>query len=297
MSIHILDLAFLDTEQTIGAFLIDHGGTLTLVETGPHSTFDRLRTELARHGHEVSDIDQVLLTHIHLDHAGAAWAFAQAGARIFVHPFGLRHLQDPAKLMHSARRIYQEEMDRLWGDMQAIDVQRLRAVEHEDQLVFGAQEWTAWHTPGHAVHHIAWQLDDVIFTGDVAGIRIGGGIVVPPCPPPDIDIEAWRSSIGLLRQLAPKALYLTHFGRVEEVQEHLDQLEEHLLEWADWMRPHYESGSSIGEVTPKFEKFVKEELLRAGVEGKQLIQYEYANPSWMSVAGLMRYWRKKLEPQ
>ena len=297
MNIYILDLAFLDTDQTIAAFLINHGGKLTLVETGPHSTFKHLRTEMARHGYEPSDINQVLLTHIHLDHAGAAWALAKAGARIYVHPFGLRHLQDPAKLMHSARRIYQEEMDRLWGDMQAIDAQSLQAVDHEERLMFGDQEWTAWHTPGHAIHHIAWQLGDIIFTGDVAGVRIDGGIVVPPCPPPDIDIEAWRRSIRLLRKLAPSALYLTHFGKVEHVQEHLDQLEERLLEWANWMRPHYEKGTSVEEVRPAFEKFVKENLLRAGMEGKQLIQYEYANPSWMSVAGLMRYWRKKLSAQ
>jgi len=294
MNIHILDLQFLDTKHTIASFLIDKGDSLTLVETGPHSTFPHLKQGLNKLGYQPADIDQVLLTHIHLDHAGAAWAFAREGARIYVHPFGLRHLNAPEKLMYSARRIYREEMDRLWGEMHPISEDHLQAVSHEALFDFGEQAWTAWHTPGHAVHHIAWQLGDVIFTGDVAGVRIGDGIVVPPCPPPDIDLDAWLMSIGLLRKLAPSALYLTHFGRIDDVMEHLDQLEKRLVEWADWMRPYYEKGASVEEITPIFQKYVKEELVSKGVSGKQLIQYEYANPSWMSVAGLLRYWRKKL---
>jgi len=243
-------------------------------------------------GYQLEEIRHVLLTHIHLDHAGAAWALAETGATIYVHPFGATHLHDPSKLMNSARRIYQEKMDELWGAMHPIAPAQVRSVEHGEQVITGNLNWKAWHTPGHASHHIAWQLDKVIFTGDVAGVRIDGGIVVPPCPPPDIQIEDWRESIQLLRAQRPREMYLTHFGKVQDIDSHLNQLEKRLLEWAGWMRPYFEKGATVEEVTPVFQEYVKRELKENGIEGEQLLRYEYANPSWMSVAGLLRYWRK-----
>lgn len=293
--IHTIDLHFLDTEHTIASYLVDTGNGLALVESGPHSTFERLREGIAAYGANLSDIQYVLLSHIHLDHAGSAWALAEAGATIYVHPFGIPHLLDPSKLMRSAKRIYQEKMDELWGSMRCIEQDKLRPVEHGEKIKTGKIDWTAWHTPGHAVHHIAWQLDKVIFTGDVAGVRIDGGIVVPPCPPPDINIEDWQESIQLLRAQRPELLYLTHFGAVSEVHEHLDELEERLLNWANWMRPHYLAGDAVESITPAFQRFVKEELENEGIKGKQFQKYEHANPAWMSVAGLLRYWRKKEE--
>ena len=164
MKIHVLDLQFQNTSQTIAAFLVESAETLTLVETGPFSVYAELKAGIEDRGFRAGDIGQVLLTHIHLDHAGAAWAFAADGADIYVHPLGAAHLEDPSRLMSSARRIYREEMDRLWGDMRAIDPARLKIVDHAAGINFGTQRWRAWHTPGHAVHHIAWQLEDVIFT-------------------------------------------------------------------------------------------------------------------------------------
>ena len=292
--IHTLDLKFLGHADTIAAFLIVADGEIALVETGPYSTFEALKTEVERCGFALSDIKKVFLTHIHFDHAGAAWALAALGATIYVHPFGEKHLIEPSKLYNSARQIYGDNMDKLWGKMENIAPERIHATAHGEAISLGKTEIIAWHTEGHAVHHIAWQLGGDLFTGDVAGVRIAGGIVVPPCPPPDIDIEAWLKSIDLIKSLKVKRLHLVHFGQVTQVSKHLNQLEKRLVRWANWLRPHVERGATAAEVTPQYQAFVEKELARFGIVGEQLEQYETANPSWMSVAGLMRYWKKKL---
>ncbi len=294
---YLLDLHFKGLPETIAAFLIETEAGPVLVETGPHSTFPALREGLARYGYAPSDVRAVFLTHIHLDHAGAAWALAEAGADIYVHPLGARHLLQPDRLMESARRIYGEEMDRLWGEMRALPAERLKTVAHGEAISVGAEVFTAWHTPGHAVHHIVWQWGDSAFTGDVAGVKIGQGILAPPCPPPDIQIEDWRASIALLRSLPLKTLYLTHYGPVFDIAAHLDTLEANLLSWAQWMLPHFEKKTPPEEVTPLFQQFVKDELVAAGLDETGIRQYEAANPAWMSVAGLLRYWTKKREKE
>lgn len=291
--IHILDLHFLDHTDTIASFLIETSEGPILIETGPHSTFDQLKKEVSRVGHQIEDIKHVFLTHIHLDHAGAAWAMAELGATIYVHPFGYKHLQNPVKLMESARRIYQDQMDRLWGEMKLIPEDKLIKVEHGEAIQIGDTKVISHHTPGHAVHHIAWQIDEQLFCGDVAGVKIGDGIVVPPCPPPDINVEDWQESIKKIKAIAPKEIYLTHFGKVTDILPHLDALEKRLLAWANWMKPHFEAQNKPEDITPLFQEYVKQELLAAGIDQEGLAQYEGANPSWMSVAGLLRYWRKK----
>lgn len=292
--VHILDLGFMGHKETIAAFLIESSAGPVLVETGPHATFPNLERAINAIGYRTSDIRHVLLTHIHLDHAGAAWAFAKNGATIYVHPFGARHLQDPSKLMESARRIYLDQMDSLWGEMQAIPGDLIKEVEDKAIMEIGQYKFKALHTPGHAVHHIAWQLDDILFSGDVAGVKIGkNGFVVPPCPPPDINIEVWIDSINLLRKLNLSAIYLTHFGKVTNILHHLNDLEERLLDWSEWIKPHYDAAKTVKEIIPEFEKYVRNQLIKHGMEEEGLKKYESANPSWMSVAGLMRYWKKR----
>ena len=293
--IKVLDLKFLGHQDTIAAFLVETNAGPVLLETGPYSTFPQLKSELGKHGYQPEDIQHVLLTHIHLDHAGAAWQFADYGATVHVHPFGYAHLAEPSRLMESARKIYKDEMDRLWGDMKSIPQERLKTAKHGESLEIGEVSFKAWFTPGHASHHIAWQINDELITGDVAGVRINGGIVVPPCPPPDINIEHWQASIQLIRELGVKSLYLTHYGKIENVENHLDALENILMDWANWIKPYWEAGKHPSEVTPLFQAYTAQQLIAAGIEGEGLKQYESANPSWMSVAGLMRYWRKKNE--
>jgi glyoxylase-like metal-dependent hydrolase (beta-lactamase superfamily II) len=290
--IHTLDLDFLGHRDTIAAYLVESEGNLVLIESGPHSTFDALKTAIQKVGFEIEQVKHVLLTHIHFDHAGAAWCLAPH-ATIYVHPFGEKHLIDPTKLYNSAKMIYKDDMDRLWGDMQGIPIEKLHATAHGETVEVGNLTFIAWHTPGHAVHHIAWQLEKDLFVGDVGGVKIDGGIVVPPCPPPDIDIETWCASLNLIRKLNVKTLHLTHFGQVSSVKKHTDSLEKRLIRWANWIKPHYEKGESLQQVTPQYQAFVKKELARFGITGEQYEQYESANPAWMSVAGLMRYWHKK----
>ncbi len=293
MDIHILDLDFLDESQAIASFLIESNEGLILIESGPETTFEHLKTAIAQKGFDWKDIKHVLLTHIHFDHAGVAWKFAQNGAKIYVHPIGLPHLQNPEKLWNSAKMIYGDDMDRLWGNMEPIDQALMVAVDDGDILKIGEIEFKVHYTPGHAVHHNAYQFGGIVFTGDVAGVKIKEGPVVPPCPPPDINIGLWKESIQKLRNLEPEKLYLTHFGIVENPNKHFSELEMILEDWANWMKSFFDAGISPDEITPKFMEYTKNQLITAGVSEEDLIRYEYANPSWMSVAGLLRYWKMK----
>ncbi len=293
--IHILDLKFKGLPHVIAAFLVETSAGPVLVETGPYSTFNKLVSEVNRVGYAIDDIQHVLLSHIHFDHAGASWALAERGAKIFLHPFGQKHMADPSKLVKSATRIYGDEMDKLWGTMKPIPDDKLITCDHEDEVVIGDQIFTAWHTPGHARHHIAWQLDKVLFAGDVGGVKIEDALIVPPCPPPDINLEDWNNSIDLIRKLPVDILYLTHFGPIKDKESHLNQLEHILNDWAQWMKPYAESKTALDGVTPLFEEYVAGQLKEFGLSGQAIDQYEAANPSWMSVSGLMRYWAKKLE--
>jgi glyoxylase-like metal-dependent hydrolase (beta-lactamase superfamily II) len=293
--IKVLDLHFLDKSDTIAAFLAETSAGPILFETGPYSTFSHLKAGLAAQGYQPEDIAHVFITHIHLDHAGAAWAMAEAGATIYLHPFGQAHMHDPSKLVASATRIYGDDMERLWSTMKGIPAAQLKTVDHEDTIKIGDTEITAWHTPGHAVHHIAWQVGSALIAGDVAGVKIGDAPVVPPCPPPDINVEDWQASLNLIRQLPLQAIYLTHYGRIAgaNIPVHLDELEQELLAWAEWMKPHFEAGNDPKSITPEFMAWVQDRLTEKGVSESMLEIYENANPSWMSVAGLLRYWKKR----
>lgn len=292
--IQVLDLQFLNHANVIAAFSVETEEGLILLETGPYSTFEHLSQLLIQKGYQISDVKHVFLTHIHLDHAGAAWAFAQAGAKIYVHPLGQKHLHQPEKLWNSAKMIYQDKMEFLWGAMQGIAAEQLQVVQHGETFSVGEVRIQGWHTPGHAVHHIAWQIEDALICGDVAGVRIGNGIVIPPCPPPDINIEDWQHSLRLIRSLPIKKLYLTHYGVFTDVDTHLSDLEKRLLDYANWILPYFEAQKSPQEITPLFQQYVREALLKNGIrEEEQLLLYENANPSWMSVSGLLRYWQKK----
>ena len=288
----IIDLNFHDIPGVIACFLMDSSDGPILFECGPHSSFEYLTDELARLGLKAHDIRHLFVTHIHLDHAGAAWAFAKNGSRVYVHPVGLPHLADPTRLLTSARQIYQDDMDTLWGDMQSIPVDLLNSVDHKQVLTIGDKTILALHTPGHAKHHIAWQIEDTIISGDVGGVKIGNGPVVPPCPPPDIDIEAWIDSIELLKNSDARSLWLTHFGEVSDVAGHLNDLQKCLLDWSLWINNH-RNGHTMEELVSLFETYINQTL--SGLEnGQQLIeQYSKANPAWMSVYGLVRYWKTK----
>ena len=292
--IHTLDLRFLKSTETIAAYLIETSAGPILFESGPHSVFPVLESELARFGYKVADIKHLFLTHIHFDHAGAAWALAKNGTQVYVHPRGYKHMHDPSRLYASAERIYGDKMAYLWGAMEGIPEDLLHATEHKEVIKIGDTEIQSLHTPGHAVHHIAWRIGDDLIAGDVAGCTIEQGPVVPPCPPPDINIEDWEASIDLILNSGVKALYLTHFGKVTEIEKHLEELRTILWDWANFIKPHFDKGTDPRELTPIFAAYAEQQLRDAGVADDLVAKYDKANPAWMSVAGLMRYWGKRV---
>lgn len=286
----LLDLNFLGLPQTIGSYLIETENHKILIETGPASVLPTFNQHLLHNNLSINQITDVFLTHIHLDHSGGAWAFAREGSQIYVHPKGLRHLVNPDKLVASATLIYGEQMERLWGEIHGIEVHKVKGVEHHESIKLDDLSLKAYHTPGHANHHIAWAMDEILFTGDVAGVKmVKKGPVIPPCPPPDIDIPLWLQSIKTIRTLAPKKIGLTHFGLISDCESHLDELEERLLNWVEWLRPFAEHGETIEKITPLFIEMVMQSYKEKKLTEREIAYYEKANPSFMSVLGIMRY--------
>ena len=289
-----IDLQFF-TDLAIAAFIIPSNEGPILIETGPYSTFPTLKKGIEAAGYSIEEIKHVLLSHIHFDHAGAAWALADHGASIYVHPIGQKHLHAPERLYDSARRIYGDAMEKLWGEMRPIPMEKLIVPQDKESISIGEHHFVAHYTPGHAKHHIAWEFGKIIFAGDVAGCAIDNGPVFPPCPPPDIDIEAWKKSIDLLKGLSPEALYLTHFGKIDTVETHLDQLNLMLDDWAHFIKTGMDEGKDIDQLTTAFTTYTEKQLIDQGLSESDISRYEAANPTFMSVAGLMRYWKKKAE--
>ncbi len=290
--VETLDLNFI-RPRTIASYLVATKAGPVLVETGPESVYENLKKALAERGFEPADLAAVFVSHIHLDHSGAAWRLVAEGAPVvYVHPKGAPHLVDPSRLWESASRIYQDKMEQLWGRPGRIPAEKVVAVEHGSRIEIGGLGFWAIETPGHAGHHHSWFADGVLFSGDVGGVRIGRGPVVPPFPPPEIHLEAWADSILKMRALEAEEIRPTHFGAFADVSEHLDDLEERMYRWAeavlDWMR----QGLSEDELVARFATMEKEELEAYGLGEGEQAEYEIADPAWMSIPGLTRYWRK-----
>ncbi len=288
----VLDLHH-QTEGTVAAFLVRTPEGPVLVETGPEALFGRLRAAVEAEGFALEDIRHVFVTHIHLDHAGAAWRLARHGARVYVHPAGVPHLLDPSRLMASAARIYGADMDRLWGRLEPIDADRIVAMDDGQDAAFGGLRIQALHTPGHATHHITYRLEDGLFTGDVGGIRLGEGPVIPPFPPPDIHLEDWSASLARMRATGARWVCPTHFGIFDDAEDHWDSLEEHLGIISRWVREGMAGGASEDELIPPFQAFMADLLAKRGLPARLVEDYETADPAFMSVQGLLRYWRKQ----
>lgn len=291
--IHVIDLDFQQTKESIAAFIIETSVGPVLFETGPFSTFNTLKREIENVGFNISDIKHVFISHIHFDHAGAAWKFAELGAYIYVHPLGLPHLHNPEKLWGSAVRIYGSAMEKLWGNMEPISNNQLIPLSHLSKTVIGNTSIQALHTPGHAVHHLIFAINDIVIGGDVAGVRIGKGPVVPPCPPPDIHIEDWCASIDLIKQLEPKELYLTHFGLVNEnIDDHLNSLKETLIYYAEWVLEEMGKEKETTKIIDSFQAMTDKKWEELNMSDVEVLRYNLANPAFMSVSGLIRYWTK-----
>jgi glyoxylase-like metal-dependent hydrolase (beta-lactamase superfamily II) len=291
--IHILDTRHLGRAGIIASTALETDEGLVLFDTGPESTFENLATELRKIRFAAEDVRHVFLSHIHFDHAGAAWRFAELGATIYVHPRGAPHLIDPAKLIASATRLYGDDMERLWGRLAPVPEERVRVLQDNDIVRVAPFEVRAIATPGHAGHHHVYHWDDNVFGGDVAGVRLGGGPPTPPFVPPELDIESWLESIAKIRALDPAKLFLPHFGLVKgPVPVHLDALDERVRRWSIWFRDRLRAGSDEQQMTPAFAAYIAEELRAAGATEDETLDYECADPSFMAVSAALRYWRK-----
>src|SRR3954470_19307102 len=233
--VHVLDTQHLGHRGIIASTAVETDDGLILFDTGPESTFETLTAQFPERGFSVRDVRHVFVSHIHFDHAGAAWRFAELGATIYVHPRGAPHLIDPTRLVGSATRIFGDQMERLWGRIAAVSADRVRVVEDATIVQVAPFQIRATETTGHATHHHVYSWDDVLFGGDVAGVRLGTGPVIPPFVPPELHVESWLSSIDKMRALNPATLYLPHFGKVEhDVMSHLDQLDGRVRRWSEW---------------------------------------------------------------
>lgn len=294
MKINTLDLDFQGVPHSIAAYLLEGPAGYALIETGPMSTLDTLKARLAGHGLAPADIREILVTHIHLDHAGAAGWWAQQGARIYVHRVGAPHLIDPAKLWHSAGRIYGDQMGILWGEILPAPAGQVTALDDGDTVEVAGLTLTALDTPGHASHHHTYRLGDIAFTGDAVGVRVPDSQWVSlPAPPPEFNREIWLETLARLQAEQFAAVYPTHFGRIEDVDNQIAQLRAIMGAATAFVKEQMDAGYERDEIIRMYAEWNREQAEAAGMPAGVYDQYEAANPLFMSVDGIMRYWRKR----
>jgi glyoxylase-like metal-dependent hydrolase (beta-lactamase superfamily II) len=273
----LIDLMHVGLPRVIGCYQLGD----VLIDPGPESC---LPTLLSRLGEQRPRV--LLLTHIHLDHAGATGALLARwpDIEVYVHERGAPHLIDPERLIKSARRLYGEQMDRLWGDMAPVPDRNLRVLTGGERILDGAFEVA--YTPGHASHHVSYLHEGTAFVGDVGGVRIPpSGLTIPPTPPPDIDVDAWHRSIDVVASWSPERLAITHFGLAADVEDQLVRLGRRLDEWVDRV-PGQDMDAFIATLRQEIERGPHPELLP---------MYRQAAPPDQLYQGMERYVRKRAE--
>jgi glyoxylase-like metal-dependent hydrolase (beta-lactamase superfamily II) len=280
--VQLLDLEHLGRKRVIASYL-DAAPEPVLVDCGPASCLETLRAGLAEHGLEVGDLRHLVLTHIHLDHAGAAGSLVRENPGLAVHvsEIGAPHLVEPERLERSARRLYGEDFDRLWGPLLPVPAENVEVIGER------VLDLEAFPTPGHASHHVSFlAADGSCLVGDAAGVRIPPARwLAPVSPPPDIDVEAWESTLDAIEERRPARLLLPHFGVAEDPERHLADMRLALRTWAERARESSEE---------EFVRAAEEELL-AEADPETAAVVQQAGPFWQSYAGLRRYWDKRSE--
>ncbi len=272
-SLRVIDLNFGAAPEATAVYLVDTDEGPALFDCGPSATLDALDAGLADNGLTLTDVRHLLLSHIHLDHAGAAGSLVRKhpDLTVWVSPIGRPHLIDPSRLERSARRLYGEMFDPLWGELAPVPEKNVRVADGD---VLG---WDAFPTPGHASHHVSYLRDGTLLAGDATGVRMpGSAYVLPVCPPPDITVEGWHETIAEIRRREPKRLALIHFGVHEDVESHLDRLDRELDRW---------SGRVADGMSER--DFVTAARADAGEEADR---YDRVAPLWQSYLGMKRYW-------
>jgi len=275
-----IDLFHAGAARTVGSYLLDTSEGLTLFDCGPSSCVPALKAGLAERGRELGDVKHLLLSHIHLDHAGAAGTLVREHPEltVWVSEVGAPHLIDPSRLERSARRLYGETFDPLWGELAPVPEENVRVAGDR------AAGLEVFEATGHASHHIAYFDGTTLYAGDAAGVRIQPSrAVLPPTPPPDVDVEAWYRTLEEIERRAPERLALIHFGVADDVSRHLAELRRRLDAWSQRVE--------VGATEDEFVAAAKDELPPEEAEA-----YDRAMPFWQSYAGLARYWEKRGRP-
>ncbi|MCY4223220.1 MAG: MBL fold metallo-hydrolase [Bacteroidetes bacterium] len=291
-----LDLQFRGRPHLIACAVLETSQGLTLIDPGPTTTLKTLETALGPRG-GLSAVTNVVLTHIHLDHAGCVGQLAKLvdDIKFYVHPIGAPHLIDPERLIQSAQRIYGDQMDELWGAILPIPEEQVYVVEDDSILDLDGRYLRSCYTPGHASHHIAW-LDDqekIAFVGDAAGMRVqGSDYIIPVAPPPDINVDVWEQSLQRLETHHMDQFFLTHFGVIQHPNHHIQAMRLRLQSWANAVLKSLNDHSE-SDIT-RSEAFHNSEMkhMRSMVDSALQEPYNYMGQPRESWAGLARYWRK-----
>jgi glyoxylase-like metal-dependent hydrolase (beta-lactamase superfamily II) len=294
-----IDLHWAGHPRSIAAALLGSQQECALVDPGPASTLDTLRRELEQHGVSISDLSAIFLTHVHLDHAAASGALVRENPRlkVYVHSRGAPHMADPSKLLHSASRLYGENLLPLFGEFLPVPSANLQVLEGGETITLGARQFQVLYTPGHASHHLTYfdLADGVAFLGDTAGISVNGHpFVLPVTPPPDISIELWDSSLEAITSLHPKKLFLTHFSFSDHPAEHLAGYRDRLHCWRDLSASLLAGDLDDSTAMHRFSQEIAAEAAQF-LSPEELSHYLFngaLNLSWM---GLERYHRKRRE--
>ena len=292
-----LDDHWMGRPRSIGTALLESDGHYAIVDPGPGSTLHTLRKELGARGVSVGDLDALLLTHIHLDHAGASGALVRENPRVavYVHKLGAPHMIDPSKLLASAARLWPDNLAELFGEALPVPESNLRILEGRETITLGSRKIEVAYTPGHAAHHVSYfeDFEGVAFVGDTTGIRIEGHpYVMPATPPPDIDLPLWDSSFARILERQPKRLFLTHFGFSENPAAHIAQFQERLHGWMQATEAILQAAKSDEEAMACFMATMHAEIGEHQT-AEEVEQYVATAGLNLSFLGLARHARKR----
>ena len=292
-----IDLGFLGRSDVIAAAIVQGSSGVAIVDPGPTTCLATLESGLQAQGIRWNDVRHILLTHIHLDHAGATGTIVREHPHVsvLVHERGAKHMIDPSRLLESATRVYGDQMDRLWGEFAAVPQANIVSLSGGETIDAGGRTFDVAYTPGHASHHVSYfdPSSGVALVGDVAGVCALQGYVLPPTPPPDIDLEAWHESVDRILEWSPSTLFLTHFGAVTRVRPHMAELLDNLAVTAAAVRESLPGPGTDEEKSERFADWLRQELRRQMTDA-QVDAYVVAAGFKYLWFGLARYWRKRL---
>jgi glyoxylase-like metal-dependent hydrolase (beta-lactamase superfamily II) len=291
------DLNFQDRPRVIACAVLHGPGGVAIIDPGPSSTLSALHRHLAAAGIQIADVTTILLTHIHLDHAGATGTLVRENPklRVFVHEVGAPHMADPGKLIASATRLYGNAMDRLWGEFAPVPREAMTTLRGGERIEVGGRTLEVAYTPGHASHHVSYFSADsgVAFVGDTAGVQVvPNGFVLPPTPPPDIDLEVWAHSLSAIERWQAETLLITHFGPASPARPHLTAMRDHLGVVGRLAKQSLAIDGDDDEKEAWFVDEVRRELRRT-LSDTDAAAYEISGRFDLNWRGLARYWRKK----